>query len=251
MSYGTASSNISGRTAQTLQSYPSSKLIDWDDFTVKDSLDTSVLEVIENKELSAKGVSVLLNKYVFKMYTVNGVIGYNTTDSNKTYTYGISEADAFSDWIIDIKKLEKGLKNVLPAKFSITQAQYDALVIFFVITGQINKVQTIDGSFDLKADILAGNWSTVASKISYDKRDFNFNRKAGTIMMLGDYAQPLPRTFMRNKGIQITRRQYEFIVDGYNIRQAEHSYFRETQKFLPNMSEMRQREVVTYYRANP
>ena len=175
----------------------------------------------------------------------------NFLDTNKTYTYGISEADAFSDWIIGIKKLEKGLKNVLPAKFNITQSQYDALVLFFVVTGQINKVQIIEGSFDLKSDILSGNWETVASKISYDSRDFNISRQIGSIMILGDYGQPLPRTWMRNKGIQTTRRQYEFLIDGYQIRQAEHSYYRETQKFLPNMSEMRQREVVTYYRANP
>ena len=105
----------SGRIVQTVQSYPSAKLIEWSDFTVKDSLDTTLVEPIENRELSAKAVSVLLLKYVYKMYTVNGVIGYNTLDTNKTYTYGISEADAFSDWIIGIKKLEKGLKNVLPA----------------------------------------------------------------------------------------------------------------------------------------
>ena len=241
----------SGRIVQTVQSYPSATLIEWSDFTVKDSLDTTLVEPIENRELSAKAVSVLLLKYVYKMYTVNGVIGYNTLDTNKTYTYGISEADAFSDWIIGIKKLEKGLKNVLPAKFNITQSQYDALVLFFVVTGQINKVKIVEGSFDLKSDILSGNWETVASKISYDSRDFNISRQIGSIMILGDYGQPLPRTWMRNKGIQTTRRQYEFLIDGYQIRQAEHSYYRETQKFLPNMSEMRQREVVSYYRANP
>ena len=241
----------SGRIVQTVQSYPSAKLIEWSDFTVKDSLDTTLVEPIENRELSAKAVSVLLLKYVYKMYTVNGVIGYNTLDTNKTYTYGISEADAFSDWIIGIKKLEKGLKNVLPAKFNITKSKFDGLVLFFVVTGQINKVKIVEGSFDLKSDILSGNWETVASKISYDSRDFNISRQIGSIMILGDYGQPLPRTWMRNKGIQTTRRQYEFLIDGYQIRQAEHSYYRETQKFLPNMSEMRQREVVSYYRANP
>ena len=142
-------------------------------------------------------------------------------------------------------------KNNLCTKLYLIFSYFVLKVLFFVVTGQINKVQIVEGSFDLKSDILSANWETVASKISYDSRDFNISRQIGSIMILGDYGQPLPRTWMRNKGIQTTRRQYEFLSDGYQIRQAEHSYYRETQKFLPNMSEMRQREVVTYYRANP
>tara|TARA_B100000965_G_scaffold238990_1_gene200346 strand:+ start:6916 stop:7629 length:714 start_codon:yes stop_codon:yes gene_type:complete len=231
--------------------FPTSSLIEWSEFTIRNTLDTANEEVIENRELSAKAVSRLLMKYTFKMYTEKGVLGYNTLDSNEEYVYGISEADAFSDWIIGIKSKEKSLKNILPKEFYITQAQYDALVIFFTLTGQINKVQTVDGIYDVRTEILAKNWEKVASMIINDKRDFNLNQQAGTIMILGDYGYLNSRVWLRNQGIQRLRRKYDYITSGYNKRQAEHSYYRETQKFLPNMSEMRQREVVNYYRANP
>ena len=70
-------------------------------------------------------------------------------------------------------------------------------------------------------------------------------------MVLGDYGYLNSRVFLRNQGIQRLRRKYGYLTSAYNKRQSEHSYYRETQKFLPNMSEMRQREVVNYYRTNP
>ena len=50
--------------------------------------------------MSAKAVSRLLQTYTFKMHTEKGVLGYITGDNDDKYPYGISEADAFSDWII-------------------------------------------------------------------------------------------------------------------------------------------------------
>ena len=240
------------RIISTSTVFPTTQLIEWSEFTVRNTLDTTVYEVIENRELSSKAVSKLLMNYTYNMFTTTkGIIGYSTDDSQNTYTYGISEADAFSDWIIGIKKKEKSFKNVMPTSFSLTQGQYDGLVIFYIVTGQITKIHTIDGIYDLRDNIFAKDWETVASKITYDQRDFKLNRQAGTMIMLGDYGNLQGRSWMRNRGIQHTRRQYGYIADGYKIRQAEHSYYRETQKFLPNMSEMRQREVVNYYRANP
>ena len=238
------------RLTNTSTVFPTSSLIEWSEFTIRNTLDTANEEVIENRELSAKAVSRLLQTYTFKMHTEKGVLGYITVDNDDKYPYGISEADAFSDWIISVKNKEKSLKNILPKEFYITQAQYDALVIFFITTGQVNKVQTTTGIYDVKEKILAKDWETVASMIINDKRDFNLNQQAGTIMILGDYGYLNSRVFLRNQGIQRLRRKYSFIINGYNKRQAEHSYYRETQKFLPNMSEMRQREVASLYKTD-
>ncbi len=239
------------RLTNTSTVFPTSSLIEWSEFTIRNTLDTANEEVIENRELSAKAVSRLLQTYTFKMHTEKGVLGYITVDNDDKYPYGITEADAFSDWIISVKNKEKSLKNILPKEFYVTQAQYDALVIFFITTGQVNKVQTTTGIYDVKEKILAKDWETVASMIINDKRDFNLNQQAGTIMVLGDYGYLNSRVFLRNQGIQRLRRKYGYLTSAYNKRQSEHSYYRETQKFLPNMSEMRQREVVNYYRTNP
>tara|TARA_B100000683_G_C12408170_1_gene522605 strand:+ start:103 stop:846 length:744 start_codon:yes stop_codon:yes gene_type:complete len=238
-------------TVTSASEFPSELLIDWDEFTVRNKLDTTTFDSIKNRELSAKAVNVLLMQEKYKMYSIDNIIGYNTDDSNKAHTYGMKESDAFSNWIIDVKTKEKSFKNAMPTTFSITQAQYDALVIFFVNTGQINRSISLDGSsYNVKEKILDKQWETVASMIMNDRNNFGLNRRAGTIMILGDYGQLQNRSWMRNQGIQTLRRQFQFLTDGYMIRQAEHSYYRETQKFLPGMSELRQREVATLYKTN-
>ena len=238
-------------TVTSTADFPTELLIDWDEFTVRNELDTTNFDSIKNRELSAKAVNVLLMREKYKMYSTDNVIGYDTDDSNKTYTYGMKESDAFSNWIINIKTKEKSFKNAMPTTFSITQAQYDGLVIFFITTGQINRAISLDGSsYNVKEKILEKQWETVASMIMNDRNNFAVNRRAGTIMILGDYGQLQNRSWMRNQGIQTLRRQFQFLTDGYMIRQAEHSYYRETQKFLPGMSELRQREVAILYKNN-
>lgn len=229
--------------------FPTDQLVKWSEFTIRNTLDTSLTDVIENRELSSKALNMLLQNSRYNMYTDKGKIGYLTPDSAESYTYGMTEAEAYSDWVIDLKKKEKSFKNAMPANRLLTQAQYDGLVAFYYVTNQINKVVTVNGTYELREQILAGEWETVASMILRDRRDFNLNRKAGTVIVLGDYGRLLGRSWLRNQGLQRLRRNYLSIVDGYQKRQAEHSYYRETQKFLPGMSEMRQREVVNYYRS--
>ena len=122
------------RIISTSTVFPTTQLIEWSEFTVRNTLDTTIYEVIENRELSSKAVSKLLMNYNYNMFTTTeGIIGYNTDDSKNTYTYGISEADAFSDWIIGVKKKEKSFKNAMPKSFSLTQGQYDGLVIYYIV----------------------------------------------------------------------------------------------------------------------
>lgn len=233
-----------------MTTFPKNELIDFSEYTVYNKTDTANPKAITDHELSTTALNRILMRSRFNTYTTAGVIGYVTADTDESkYKYGITHAEAYSHWIENVKVFEKRIRQVLGTTFTLTQCQYDGLVSFFVNTGQLNTVTTISGSYDLKTQILAKEWSTVASMIARDKTDYNSGGKDASTIMLGDHGIVQSKEWSRNRGLQILRRTFATLRDGYNIRQAEHTYYRETQQFLPNMSELRKREVVQHYRS--
>ena len=55
-------------TVTSASEFPSELLIDWDEFTVRNKLDTTTFDSIKNRELSAKAVNVLLMQEKYKMW---------------------------------------------------------------------------------------------------------------------------------------------------------------------------------------
>ena len=55
-------------TVTSTADFPTELLIDWDEFTVRNELDTTTFDSIKNRELSAKAVNVLLMREKYKMY---------------------------------------------------------------------------------------------------------------------------------------------------------------------------------------
>ena len=232
-----------------MSTFPKDLLIDFSEFTVYNKTDTANPKAIVDHELSSTALDRILMRTHFKAYAEDGVIGYVTSDVNESYRYGITHAEAYSHWIENVKVFEKKIRQILGATFTLTQCEYDGLVSFLVNTGQLNTVTTVSGSYDLKTQILAKEWSTVASMIARDKTDSNSGGKDTSTIMLGDQGIVQSKSWSRNRGLQRLRRTFATLRDGYKIRQAEHTYYRETQQFLPNMSELRKREVVQHYRS--
>ena len=64
-------------------------------------------------------------------------------------------------------------------------------------------------------------------------------------MMLGDYGSRTERTLLRDRGLQILRKEYPTLTDKVARQQAEYVYYVETKRFLPNLTQTRMRQIVT------
>ena len=230
---------------------PNSAQINWNEFTVLDEDKTTVQQNIKDLEIGDSTLKRVLGKTSMNMYTntTDQLIGYVTNDTQHLYRYGMTEEQAYADYLVWMKQAEKNFKTKLPTGFLLTQSQYDGLVAFYTTTRSINTVETIYGTFDLKTHILNEDWAEVANLIAFDISNPNQTMIDSKTIMLYDNGYPKTRAWLRNQGLQRLRRYYHTTSDGYRRTQMEFAYYQETQQFLPGMSEARQREVVAYYRS--
>lgn len=230
---------------------PNSAQINWNEFTVLDEDKTTVQKNIKDLEIGDSTLKRVLGKTSMNMYTntTDHLIGYVTNDTQHLYRYGMTEEQAYADYLVWMKQAEKNFKTKLPTGFLLTQSQYDGLVAFYTTTRSINTVETIYGTFDLKTHILNENWAEVANLIAFDISNPNQTMIDSKTIMLYDNGYPKTRAWLRNQGLQRLRRYYHTTADSYRRTQMEFAYYQETQRFLPGMSEARQREVVAYYRS--
>lgn len=170
-------------------------------------------------------------------------IGYGY--GNSAQPYGMTEAEAYAEWIAEFKKKESSLQQQLPIN-SITQSQFDALLSLYFLTGNWRTIVSSEGTYDILTAVKNLQWSLVADMISNGKVDRNQRQIEARILMLGDYNTTKSRAWLRNEGIQYTRTSYiRGMSDSIAKKQAEISYYRQTSgAFLPNLTDLKKTEII-------
>lgn len=204
--------------------------------------------------VSEEAKLVILSNSRFRMFrylsednTYKIGYGYGNADKRDGYT----EPEAYSEWIKELKKKEDLLQKQLPV-LSLSQSQFDAILSLYFLTGNWKKVNGLEGTYDILSAMRNNDWITIANMLANASQNREQRLKEARMLVLGDYNTDKDRTWLRNEGIQHTRTQYiNNITDTLAKRQAEFAYYRQTNgAFLPNMREIRKREIVNYYGRN-
>ena len=207
--------------------------------------------VVTEQEVRVLEASSDIMNYVLRQfkwtpyrYTLDNIvkIGYNS--SNHINGNGLLEADAYSDWLIEFKTVERKFKRLLPITH-MSQSQYDALLCLYYFTGDFTKVGTPARTFELSQLIINKKWDYIAT--TFIESGFNrpLTQPLSKIMMLGDYGSRTERALLKERGLQLLRKEYGTMTDKLMRQQAEYVYYAETRRFLPNLSQTRKRQIVT------
>jgi len=219
--------------------------IPWDIHPIQDIWTTSrninIYPITTSKEM----LEIMLSNNRFRMFKENGSIGYGFGDADKVT--GMTEQEAYSEWLDYIKLKERQLKKQLPL-VELTQTQFDALMGMFIGVGKWRRIPSDEGIYDVERAVKEKRWKLVADMIAncnVKGLDSRARLNEARVLMLGDYAVDKDRGWLRVEGVQHTRTKY---VSGdlteSQKRQAEYAYYRQTGGgFLPNMAESRKRKV--------
>jgi len=225
---------------------------------------------LESLKISDNGALLVLSFERWRAYQYwNGFeyrIGYNSS-ANDTNINGLTEDQAFSLFRQNLKTAEKKLRSELGNKVThLTQNQYDALVSFCYSVESISKAVIGSIIYDLRTAIrnavdadsgiesTTDVWNNVASMIQGHSDEGDRRIAEASVLMLGDYSDLKNRSWLRTEGIQDMRTKYpdRYRSDtkdgkstGYQKRQAEFIYYVESTKFLPGMSEVAYRAIVS------
>tara|TARA_R110002051_G_scaffold323926_1_gene419142 strand:- start:659 stop:1534 length:876 start_codon:yes stop_codon:yes gene_type:complete len=243
------------------------------DYTIfiKDTDNYSSIKIaLESLKISDNGALLILSFERWRAYQYwNGSeyrIGYNSSSSD-TNINGLTEDQAYNLFRQNLKTAEKKLRSEVGSKIThLTQNQYDALVSFCYSVGNISKAIIGSTIYDLRTAIrnavdadsgiesTTDAWNNVASLMQSHNVKGDQRVAEASILMLGDYSDLKNRSWLRTEGIQDMRIKYpdgyksdtkDGKSTGYQKRQAEFIYYVEATKFLPGMSEVAYRAVVS------
>lgn len=232
-----------------LKSVEPTKRIEWDVYPVTSESLTLTRIPVSSVSASDEVLQHVLSgkRYRMQQYSESGVmkIGYGIGDA--TSVLGMTEGEAFSQWIAYAKDKQRMLKNQLPVT-EISQTQFDAVFSLFMTTGTFKTSTSINGEkYDVMSAIKSEDWNMVADMISnsQDTAGLSSGRLfEARVLKLGDYTGVKTRDWLRNEGIQYTRKTYlSDRLSEIQRRQAEMSYYRQLGLFLPNISETRKRAI--------
>lgn len=235
---------------------PTSARIQWDTFTVRDNFRVGLDVGIRVLQTSAEMIELILaNNFDYRMYRYYSTdeetykIGYGY--GNSDLPYGMTEDEAYGEWIKEFKKREDQLARQLPVNF-LSQSRFDALMSLYFLTGKWRTIPstTVPGSYDILGAIKLGNWEAVANMISDCSIDRKQRLTEARVMMLGDYSSQKTRRSVRIDGIQYARSQYAggLITDSFTRKQAEFAYYRQTGGgYLPNTPMLRKMQIKKLY----
>ena len=178
------------------------------------------------------------------------VMGYGYSGS--AFSNGITETNAYRLWITDVTKAQNNLRKRLnnTPEF-LLQHQWDALVSMFFDTGSIDYTQTEGYEFDLIYFIQKGTIDQVSSAIQIDNRKPTRRTAEASLFRLCNYGNMKPRSWLRNEGIQHIRKNYLSLkdkdgnIDKIAQQQAQYAYYKETSKFIKDISEIDRRRVIS------
>lgn len=215
----------------------------WDDFVVQDKTvyDTQIdIALISSSEI------VELTALNFHQY--NGYSGLGYGESN--FDRGITEQEAYDDWIVTWNKEQTKLKKQLTSLGlnSMSQNMYDGLMVLYWVTGKFLTVQADEGIYDTRDAIVRKDLDKLADMISRSQINRNKCRTASNIIRLVDYGPSKNRAWIRLNGIYQMRRNNEVgLLDEQELQRARFSYFAETGNYLPFTPEGRKREISKLY----
>ena len=215
----------------------------WTDYIVKDANMSDTLIDITAISASESVKSVALN---FSRYNAYDTTGYG--ESN--FTNGVTEQQAYDNWILqwenENSKVLKSISNLDILK--VTQNQFDAIVLFNWVTGNVYTVASPEGQYDLRSVIQNKNWDSVANMMS--RSTFNKEKSVlcAKLLRLADYDSFKDRVWLRTQGIHNIRKQNELrLLDSQQLRFARFAYFAETGDFLPYTPEGIKRDIAKKY----
>lgn len=226
-----------------------STLVEFDLFPNKDPQLVSTQILLKNLEASAELINFVLRQISWHgFYTGDEIkkIGYgNTTEVNGK---GLTEAEAYSIWLDDFKSKERKFKTILPVK-TLSQTQYDALLSLYYHTGTVSYIGSDVRRFDILDYIKEGKWNYVGTAMVNSGHQRLLRQQEASILMTAYYGRQKSRLEIKEVGIQEMRKQYP-TMNEVQQKQAEYVYYAETRRFLPNMPEIRKRQVVKLYEQN-
>lgn len=221
-------------------------LVEFNLYPIKDQTAVTQLVDIKNLEASEQLINFVIRTLGWRGYSyqVNNItlIGYGTRQN--TDSKGLTEQQAYSDWINDFKSKEKKFKSLFPLD-KLTQSQYDGLVSMFYFTGSFLTVGSQQRLFDLTDYIKKQKWEYIATAMIESGADRLIRQQEAKIIMLADYGKPKDRSLIKEQGIQDIRKMYpDRLSNTKSKQQAEYVYYAETGKFLPSLTMSRMREIV-------
>jgi len=226
-----------------------STLVEFDLFPNKDSELVNNKIILKNLEASDELLNfVLRQRYWSAFYTgdTDKTIGYGSKD--EVDGIGLTEANAYSLWLADFKAKERRFKTIIPLS-SLSQTQYDALLSLYYHTGTISYVGSELRRFEIIDYIKQEKWNYVGTAMVYSGHQRLIRQQESSILMSAYYGRYKSRLEIKESGIQEMRRLYA-TLDDVQKKQAEYVYYAETKRFLPNMPELRKRQVVKLYEQN-
>ena len=227
----------------------STQLIETDLFTVLD--DTAVNTLVDKTNLEASDSIIQFMSgntgwLGYKHDTKTGVtrIGYNTKDQQVVQGPGLLETEAYSYWIADVKAKERIFKKNL-ALDTLSQTQYDALFSLYYRTGDFTKVGSEFRKFDIGPYIRDRAWVYIGTALLLSGQFRKQTQRESRILLFADYGTLKTRAIIKEEGIQQIRSDYpDRMLDATARAQAEYVYFKETNRFLPNLTQSRKRQIV-------
>lgn len=224
-------------------------LVEFDLYTPidRDLVNNKIL--LKDLEASTALISLTLAQSRWKGYSYNdGIsrIGYGTTKD--VDGIGLTEEQAYSHWLENFKNTERRFKKNVPLS-EMTQTQYDALLSLYYHTGSIKFTGSDVRQFPIHDYIKQEKWNYVATALVNSGANRLLRQTEARIMMLGDYGKQKSRVDIKEAGIQDMRKRY-VKLDELQKKQAEYVYYSETRRFMPNMPEIRKRQIVNLYNQN-
>lgn len=218
-------------------------IVEFDLFTVKDSTAVSDNVLVKNLEASENIINYILRQtgwIPFKDY--DGKIGYGLeSDADGS---GLTEEQAYNIWIGEFKDKERQFKRIIKLD-KMPQTKYDSLLALYWFTGTVSVVGSETRQFRIWDYIQENKWEWVATILTESGNLRSITQDLASIMMLGDYGKTVSRTLLKERGIKLVRQRYpDAFVDEVAKRQAEYIYYIETDRFLPNLTQSRMRQIV-------
>lgn len=221
-------------------------LIEFDLFTVKNSTLVNTSVSLTDLEASDDLINFVLRRLSWSgfSYTEDGItrIGYGTTKN--TNGNGLTEQQSYYDFIDVFKEKERNFKRLMPLS-SLSQTQYDGLLSLFYFTGSFKEVGSSSRKFSIINYIKDEKWQWVSSALALSGENRPTRQGEAKIIMLADYGRTKDRSLIKEEGLQQIRSLYpDRLESEISKRQAEYVYYTETNRFLPQTSESRKRQIV-------
>lgn len=216
--------------------------VQWDTYTMQDNNAVGLLIPLNLIYVSENMLELMLGQNSYRMFTEDGKIGYGIGDPDNRA--GMTEAEAYSSWLNDVKTKERIFRTQLPL-ISVSQAHYDALFSLYYNTGSWKRVLSDVGVYDVYQAVKAQRWLLAADMIHDGKTDAGTRQREARVLQLADYTTSRTRTFLRSEGIKYAINQYTAGgLTESTKRQIETAYYRQTTAMIPGISELRKRELV-------